>query len=147
MENYNTSYSNTNIGQTQDNTKSLMAAVFSWMALALVITTVCSLLFAYVPTLTSYLLEDVGNGIIKPTVLAYVVIFAPLIFVFAMRLGFEKFSFPILLILFIAYSAVTGISFSFIFMVYNIGSIQRFFFQVLVCLRCLQLLVTQQKQI
>jgi FtsH-binding integral membrane protein len=57
------------------------------------------------------------------TPLGYIVMFAPLGFVLAMSLGFNKLSYPVLLFLFLLYSAVMGASLSFIFMIYTSGSI------------------------
>jgi FtsH-binding integral membrane protein len=64
----------------------------------------------------------------KPTMLAYVVMFAPLIFVLVMNFALNKLSYGALIGLFIAYSIINGISFSFIFAVYQIGSIVNVFF-------------------
>jgi FtsH-binding integral membrane protein len=57
------------------------------------------------------------------TGLGYVVMFAPIAFVFAMSLGFQRFSSTVMLLLFLVYSIVMGMSLSFIFMIYTHGSI------------------------
>jgi FtsH-binding integral membrane protein len=44
-----------------------------------------------------------------------------------MSFGWQNFSFPVLLGLFVAYSAINGISLSFIFMAYKIGTIYKVF--------------------
>ncbi|MBK9285199.1 MAG: Bax inhibitor-1/YccA family protein [Sphingobacteriaceae bacterium] len=129
MEN-NFNFRNTNIEQlsaetvTKQNT--LLRSAFAWMGLAMVLTTLSSLLFAFVPELTSLLLVETEMGV-KPTTLAYVVMFAPLIFVFAMGFGVNKMSLPVLIGTFVTYAIINGISFSFIFFVYNIGSIFKVF--------------------
>jgi len=105
----------------------LLKASFSWMALAMLLTSLSALLFAFVPQLTSLLLAPTESGGFKPTMLAYVVMFAPLIFVMAISFGLQKLSYPALIGLFVAYSVINGISFSFIFYVYNIGSITKVF--------------------
>lgn len=104
----------------------LLRASFSWMALAMLLTALSALLFAHVPQLTSLLLEPTETGF-KPTILAYIVMFAPLIFVLAINFGLNRMSYPALIGLFVAYSIVNGISFSFIFFIYNIGSITTVF--------------------
>jgi FtsH-binding integral membrane protein len=109
---------------TSQNT--ILRSAFSWMTLAMVLTTISSLLFAYIPGLTSLLFEQTDYGF-KPTILAYVVMFAPLLFVMAISFGVNKMSLPMLIGTFVAYSIVNGISFSFIFMVYHIGSIVNVF--------------------
>jgi hypothetical protein len=97
------------------------------MSLAMVLTTISALLFAFVPELTTLLIEPTEFGGAKPTMLAYVVMFAPIIFVMAMSFGVNKMSLPVLIGTFVAYSIVNGISFSFIFFIYNIGSIYKVF--------------------
>jgi FtsH-binding integral membrane protein len=104
----------------------LLRASFSWMALAMLLTALSALLFAHVPQLTSLLLEPTETGF-KPTILAYIVMFAPLLFVLGLNFGLNKMSYPALIGLFVAYSLVNGISFSFIFFIYNIGSITTVF--------------------
>jgi uncharacterized protein len=105
----------------------LLRASFSWMSLAMVLTTLSALLFGFMPGFTSLLLEQTELGV-KPTIFAYVVMFAPLLFVLGMGFGLNRLSYGTLILLFVAYAIVNGISFSFIFYVYNIGSIVKVFF-------------------
>ncbi|MEI6019846.1 MAG: Bax inhibitor-1/YccA family protein [Bacteroidota bacterium] len=100
----------------------LLRNSFSWMALAMLLTSVSAILFAFMPGLTSLLLTETETGM-KLSILAYVVMFAPLLFVLGINFGLNKLSYPALIGLFVAYSIVNGISFSFIFLIYNIGSI------------------------
>ncbi len=101
----------------------LLRNAFSWMALAMLLTTIAALLFAFMPQLTSLLLTPTETGGFKPSILAYIVMFAPLLFVMGISFGLNKLSYPALVGLFVAYSIINGISFSFIFFIYNIGSI------------------------
>ncbi len=123
-----TNFRKTNFDNIQSativNERSLFASVFTWMFVALAITTVCSLLFAYNPELGNllYKLDESGNPIGVST-LGWVCMFAPLGFVLVMRFAFNKLSFVALMALFFAYAAVNGISFSAIFFVYNVSSI------------------------
>lgn len=110
---------------TSQNT--VLRSAFAWMSLAMVLTTLSAIVFAYVPQLTSLLLEPNEYGGFTPSTLAYVVMFAPLLFVLAMSFGINKMSLPVLIGTFVAYSIINGISFSFIFFVYNIGSIYKVF--------------------
>lgn len=125
-----TNFRSTNIDKIETatilNERTILRSAFSWMALAMVLTTLASLLFAFVPQLTDLLIERTEFGS-KPTILAYVVMFAPIIFVFAMSFGVQKMSLPVLIGTFLAYSLINGISFSFIFFVYEIGSIFKVF--------------------
>jgi FtsH-binding integral membrane protein len=104
----------------------LLRSSFSWMALAMLLTSISALLFAFTPELSALLLEQTELGV-KPTIFAYIIMFAPLIFVFAISFGLNKMSYAALVGLFVAYSIINGISFSFIFYVYNIGSITKVF--------------------
>lgn len=122
-----TNFRNTDIDKMDFTTtvageNKLLRASFSWMSLAMLLTTITAYAFGFVPELTAYLITETG-----PTTLAYVVMFAPLIFVLAMSFGLNRLSYPALIGLFIAYSLVNGISFSFIFWVYSIGSIAKVF--------------------
>ncbi len=125
-----TNFRNTPIEKIQSATivseNKLLRSAFAWMAMAMVLTTLSSLLFAYVPQLTSLLLEPTEFGF-KPTILAYVVMFAPLLFVLAMGFGINKMNYVTLIGTFVAYAIINGISFSFIFFIYNIGSIVNVF--------------------
>ena len=125
-----TNYRSTNIDKMESatitNQSTILRSAFSWMTLAMLLTTISSLLFAYIPGLASLLFEQTELGV-KPTMLAYIVMFAPLLFVMAISFGINKMSVPMLIGTFVAYSIVNGISFSFIFMVYNIGSIVNVF--------------------
>lgn len=127
----NTNFRNTPIEKLEYGTvvsqNTILRSAFAWMSLAMVLTTISALLFAFVPELTTLLLEPTEMGGFKPTMLAYGVMFAPLIFVMAMSFGVNKMSLPVLIGTFVAYSIVNGISFSFIFFIYNIGSIYKVF--------------------
>ena len=115
---------NFNYVQTQEESasmsKTFVASVFSWMSAALVITAVVAYYFSQSIQLLS-LLVDLELG--KLTVLGYIVMFAPIIFVLAMSIGFNRFSYPVLLFLFLLYAAIMGASLSFIFLAYTSASI------------------------
>lgn len=127
----NTNFRNTPIEKLENATivsqNTVLRSAFAWMSLAMVLTTISALLFAFVPELTTLLIEPTEFGGAKPTMLAYIVMFAPIIFVMAMSFGVNKMSLPVLIGTFVAYSIVNGISFSFIFFIYNIGSIYKVF--------------------
>jgi hypothetical protein len=129
MENQN--FRSTNIDKIEYanvvNTSNLLRSVFSWMTVALIMTTLSSMLFAFVPSLVQMLFTPTAEGGYKLSIFAWIVMFAPLGFVLLMSLGFNKLSYPALIGVFIAYAAVNGISLSFIFMVYSLGSIVNVF--------------------
>ncbi len=115
---------NFNYVQTEQETSAIsrtfMASVFSWMFAALAITSVVAYYFAHDSTLFSTLV-NVTLG--KLTTLGYVVMFAPLAFILVISFGFNRLSYPILLLLFLLFSGVMGMSLSFIFQQYTSGSI------------------------
>lgn len=101
-----------------------IANVFMWMFAALGISTVFALLFASNTTLLSYLLNvNPMNGKVGLTMLGYITMFAPIGFVLLMSFGFQRLSAPALIGLFLVYSAINGISFSFILLTYTSSSV------------------------
>jgi FtsH-binding integral membrane protein len=100
---------------TGTRSKSFIANVFAYMFLALGISAVVAFLFF---NNQQWLIPIVENKI-----LYYVVMFAPLGFVLTMSLGFKKLSAPVLVTLFIIYSAITGLTFSFILLIYTANSV------------------------
>lgn len=106
--------------ETASMSKTFIASVFSWMSAALIITSIVAYYFGHNMQLLSLLVNLEAGGL---TTLGYVVMFAPIGFVLAMSLGFNKLSYPVILFLFLLYSAVMGASLSFIFLMYTSGSI------------------------
>jgi uncharacterized protein len=100
--------------------RTFMARVFSWMFLALTITAVTSFVWAATPSLIRLLINAEGTGF---SILGWVVMLAPLGFVLLMSLGFQKLPAALLILLFVVFSILMGMSLSFIFLVYNIGTI------------------------
>jgi FtsH-binding integral membrane protein len=98
--------------------KTFMANVFIWMFAALAISAVMAYVFASNAYLMSFLVTETGLSI-----LGWIVMLAPLGFVFSMSLGYNKLSAPAMTGLFLLYAAVNGISFSFILLTYTAGSI------------------------
>jgi FtsH-binding integral membrane protein len=97
-----------------------MASVFSWMFAALAITSIVAYYFAHNADLFASLVNvEIG----KLTTLGYIVMFAPLAFILVISFGFNRLSYPVLLFLFLLFSAVMGMSLSFIFHQYTAGSI------------------------
>lgn len=103
--------------------KSFMTQVFGWMAGALVVTGLTSFLFGMVPALTEMLFNETGM-----TILGWIVLFAPIGFVILLVAGVNKMPFPLLVLSWLVYSAVNGMSLSFIFLIYDLGSIGTVFF-------------------
>jgi FtsH-binding integral membrane protein len=116
--------SNFDYVQSQDESASMsrtfMANVFSWMAAALIITAIVAYYFAFNLQLFS-LLVDTQLGKITP--IGYIAIFSPVALSFLMPAAFKRFSYPALLLFYLLFSFVMGVSLSFIFYIYTASSI------------------------
>ena len=97
-----------------------MANVFTYMFVALGVSALFAYLFASNSELLAYLFNTT-TGRLNP--LGWIVMLAPLGFVLIMSFGYARLSAPALLILFILYSVLTGISLSFILLVYTSSSV------------------------
>ena len=97
-----------------------MANAFAYMFMALGISVLFAYLFASNPELRQYLINDTNTGL---NALGYIVMFAPIGFVLLMSFGFSKLSAPVLVLLFVVYSALTGINFGFILLRYTSGTV------------------------
>jgi FtsH-binding integral membrane protein len=97
-----------------------IANVFSWMFLALSLTALTAYIFGTSETFLSYLFNFETGGM---TMLGWFVTLSPLGFVFLMSLGFQRLSSATLILLFILFSVLMGMSLSFILLVYTGSSI------------------------
>jgi len=126
--NQNQQFSNyTVVGSTTGNpavaSKTFMSSVFLWMFAALLISSISAYLFASVPSLVETLRTVHSNGSMSLTPFGMIITFAPLIFVLSMSFAFNRLSAPAMVGFFLLYAATTGISLSFILLVYQIGSV------------------------
>ena len=103
-----------------------IANVFSWMVAGLAMTASAAYYVAQSGLIAHlYNLETGGmSG------LGWIVMLAPLGFVLAMNMGFQRWSSMSLTLLFLAFSAVMGISLSSVFLVYELSSISQVFFMI-----------------
>lgn len=122
MESNNPNYTYDNVIQVNetDSSRKFLANVFAWMFVALGVSSVCAYLFANTPSLLQSLI-DVNTG--QLTIFAYIAMFSPLAFVLLIRFGLNRISYPALALLFIAYAGLTGISLSFILLIYTASSV------------------------
>ena len=128
MENYNQVSVETRVG-AKDNSKRLLASAFSWMSLAMVLSTIFALLFSNIPALTMLLLDvNLVTQTASPSILGWIVTFAPLGLVLLMSVRVNKMSLPALIACFVIYSAVTGMSLAFVLLYYSVGSVVTCFF-------------------
>lgn len=121
MDNNNFNFSNTSAAvETTAVSRTFLSGVFMWMAAALGITAITAYIFGTDLTYMQYLIKSDGTGL---SIFGYVVMFAPLGFVLLMSFGFQRLSSTTLIALFLIYSLINGMSFSFIFLAYTKGSI------------------------
>ena len=106
--------------------RSYMLKVYNYMASGVLLTGVVALLFA-----NSSLINLVANPATgQPTLLFWVVLFAPLAIVFGLSFGINRISASTAQTLFWAYAALIGVQFSTLFLVYTGVSIAQTFFAV-----------------
>ena len=105
---------------TSTDVRSFISKVYSYMTSAL-----------FISGLTAWYFADSGlllKILTAAPFMQWVIILAPLATVFAMSLGFNKFSQTTLLSLFLGYAFLMGVSFSAIFLVFSLGTIGKVFF-------------------
>ena len=100
-----------------------IANVFSWMVAGLVVTATA----AYYTAESGFIMRLFNTETGAISGLGWVVMLAPLGFILAMNMGFQRWSSAGLTLLFMAFSAVMGISLSSIFLVYATSSIAQVF--------------------
>lgn len=104
----------------QDASRKFIANVFLWMFVALGLSAFCAFMFSHNQALYE-MLRDPATG--RNTGLGTIVMFAPLAFVLIISFGFNRLSYGVAALLFIAFSAVMGISLSYILIIYTASSV------------------------
>jgi uncharacterized protein len=104
--------------------RTFLTRVFTFMALALVLSGVAAWLFGTIPMFQEYL-RDAATG--RPTMVGWVVMLAPLGLVLLMGGMVNRLSAPAMLGVFALYAVLTGMSISYIFLIYNLASIGSIF--------------------
>ena len=103
--------------------RSYMLSVYNYMASGVLLTGIVALLFA--PYSQSVLVNASGTGM---SGLGWLIVLAPLGFVFAMSFGFQRMQTGTLQLLFWAFATVMGLSMSTVFLAYTNTSIAQAFF-------------------
>jgi FtsH-binding integral membrane protein len=98
--------------------RTFITGVFSWMFIALALTAGTAYYVAITPAFLQLLITPTG---LSP--FGWIVMFAPIGFVLLMSFRFQKLSARSLTLLFLVYAVLVGLSLSFIFLAYSIGSI------------------------
>ncbi|UEG53620.1 Bax inhibitor-1/YccA family protein [Mucilaginibacter daejeonensis] len=122
MEDNKFDHQYSNIIQLEEagSSRTFISNVFMWMFVALGISGVFAYLFATNAELLG-MIVNLTTG--KLTGFGTVTIFAPLAFVLVMNFGLNRISYPVLVVLFLAYASLMGISLSFILLAYTSGSV------------------------
>ncbi|WP_240186884.1 Bax inhibitor-1/YccA family protein [Pedobacter nanyangensis] len=110
--------------QEKSVSKKFFANVFTWMFVALSLSTVAAYLFSTNEGLLQYLITynpETGKG--GMSIFGYIAMFAPLGLVLTMGFGLSRLSYGALVGIFILYAVLTGISLSFILLAYTTGSV------------------------
>jgi len=124
MENYQYQDPNVIVLEEGQIAKKFFANVFTWMFVALSLSTVAAYMFSTNESLMQYLITyDAVTGKGGMSIFGYVAMFAPLALVLTMGFGLSRLSYPALVGVFILYSVLTGISLSFILLAYTSGSV------------------------
>lgn len=105
--------------------RTFLARVFSYMAIALVISGGVAWWFAHDPSLLSHLIDPTTG---RQTFLGWAVLLSPIGLVMLMGGMVQRMSVNALFAVFVVYSAITGMSLSYIFLAYTAGSIATTFF-------------------
>ena len=109
--------------------REFMIKVFNYMAAALVITGFVSYATVSVPALLQlFFTVDPSGAAVGVSGLGYLIMFAPLVFVFAFSMGLSKMSVSTAQTMFWVYSVIMGLSLAPIFLAYTGESIARLFF-------------------
>jgi len=127
MENKTSNYVYSSVTQLDDSetaSRKYLAKVFAWMFVALGVSAFVAFEFYLNQDLMNLILDPITHGF---TGLGYVAIFAPVAFSLVAMYGFNRLSYPIVVILFLAYAAVIGISLSILGLVYTGASIATMF--------------------
>jgi len=123
MESNNPNYTYNSVVQLDDSATSsrkYLAKVFAWMFVALGVSAFCALEFFLTPSLMALILDPVTHGF---TGLGYVVIFAPVAFSVVANFGYNRVSYPVMVLLFLLYAATIGVSLSILGLEYTGASI------------------------
>lgn len=122
MENRNQYFTNGSGEQVISTSRTFIAGVFTWMFVALLISSLAAYVFSTNSDLMDYLISETGLS-----ALGYVVMFAPIGLVMLLSFGINKLSFPAMSVIYVIYALVTGISLSFILLAFTGESVVKTF--------------------
>ena len=112
------------VASEQVGVNRFIANVFSWMVAGLAVTALTAWYFAASGAIAAFYTETGMSA------LGWLVMLAPIGFILAMNLGFQRWSTSAITLLFFAFSIVMGMSLSSIFIVYTTSSLFQVFMAV-----------------
>jgi len=119
MSNHIQFHDDATIENSASVSRSFVSNVFSYMTIALLISGGVASIFGLNESLFASLMSVPG--------MMWILMLAPLAFVLIISFGFNKLSFPTLLVIFLAYAATMGLSLSAIFIIFELGVIFKVF--------------------
>ena len=123
MENKTSNYVYSSVTQLDDSetaSRKYLAKVFAWMFVALGVSAFVAFEFFLNLNLMSLIVDPTTGGF---TGLGYVAMFAPLAFSLVINFGFNRISYPVMVVLFLAYAVTIGVTLSIFGLIYTSGSI------------------------
>lgn len=100
--------------------RKFIANVFLWMFVALGVSAFAAYEFATVDSLRALVIDPITH---RGTGLGTIVMIAPLAFIMVMSYGLNKLSYGVLVILFVAFAIIMGISLSYVLLAYTASSV------------------------
>jgi len=122
MENNTSDYTYQNVVQLNDEetaSRKYLANVFLWMFVALGISAFVAFEFYLNADFKSLIINQAAGGL---TGLGYVALFSPLAFSLVISFGFNRISYPVMVVLFIAYALAIGITLGLLGLMYTASS-------------------------
>ncbi len=108
--------------------RAYMLRVYNYMASGLLLTGIVAYFAASTPAIMELLYTASARGALQPTMLAYIVMFAPLAFILVLSFGINRIQASTAQALFWVFAVVMGLSVANIFLMYTGASISRVFF-------------------
>ncbi len=122
---YQNTYSNSAYSKAVDFGKTLMARVYLWMFVALIISALTAM---YTHTSGLFFTEVEGRMVVQNQGLFWFAIIAEFALVFILSLALNRMSAIVATVMFLAYSALNGLTLSMVLMAYTTSSVVNCFF-------------------
>ena len=115
-------------GEIDQGLRAYMLRVYNYMASGLLLTGAVAYASANTPAILSLLYARGADGVVQPTILAWLAMLSPLAFVLVLSFGIHKLKASTAQALFWLFAGVMGLSLTHIFLVFTGASIARVFF-------------------